>query len=214
VVAVGGDGAGLAAGDGGVVADAGVTGLGGAGVLVIAVAGGRAGGAAGDRGVLADAGIAGVGGAGVPVAAVGDRCTGRAAGDRGVLANAARAGIGRAGVLVVAVGGGGAERAASEGGAGALPAPVADVVEGAGVAVVARRVGRLEGVGRAVHGRPRAGLVRVACVDRRVADRALVGGRVNAPAAPVARIRTAHVIVVLACGAARDRRTHAHPGLT
>src|SRR5439155_1526139 len=132
-----------------------------AGVLVVAVGGGGAGGAAGDRGVLADAGIAEVGGAGVPVVAVGDRCTGRAAGDRGVLANAARAGIGRAGVLVVAVGGGGAERAAGEGGAGALPAAVADVVEGAGVAVVARRVGRLEGVRRAVDARPRARLGRV-----------------------------------------------------
>src|SRR5947207_9730937 len=139
VVAVGGREAGRAARDRAIVADAGAAELGGAGVLVVAVGGGGAGLAAGDGGVLADAGIAGVGGAGVPVAAVGDRCTGRAAGDRGVLANAARAGIGRAGVLVVAVGGGGAERAAGEGGAGALPAPVADVVEGAGVAVVARR---------------------------------------------------------------------------
>src|SRR5207249_4058706 len=128
--------------------------------------------------------------------------------------NAARAGIGRAGVLVVAVGGGGAERAASEGGAGALPAAVADVVEGAGVAVVARRVGRLEGVRRAVDARPRAHLGRVTDVGRRAADRARVGGRVNAAAAPVARIRAAHVAVVRAHGTARGRRADALPGLT
>src|SRR5206468_3130206 len=184
-------------------------GLGGAGVLVVAVGGGGAGLAAVDGRIVADAGVAGLGGAGVLVVAVGGGGAGLAAVEGGVVADAGVAGVGGAGVLVVAVGGGGAERAARGGGAGALPAPVADVVEGAGVAVVARRVGRLEGVGRAVHGRPRAGLVRVACVDRRVADRARVGGRVNASAAPVALIRAAHVIVVLACGAARDRRTHA-----
>src|SRR3989442_1454656 len=123
-------------------------------------------------------------------------------------------GAGGGGVLVVAVGGGGAERAAGGGGAGTLPAPVADVVEGAGVAVVARCVGRLEGVRRAVHARPRAGLGYVACVGRGVADRTRVGGRVNAPAAPVALIRAAHVAVVLARGAARGRRARARSGLT
>src|SRR5439155_1159012 len=45
-------------------------------------------------------------------------------------------------------------------------------------------------------------------------DGARVGGRVNAPAAPVALIRAAHVVVVLACDAARGRRTRARPGLT
>src|SRR5207249_1628690 len=103
---------------------------------------------------------------------------------------------------------------AGDGRAIALPAAVADVVEGAGVAVVARRVGRLQGVRRAVDARPRARLGRVTDVGRRVADRARVGGRVNAPAAPVALIRAAHVVVVLACGAARGRRTRARPGLT
>src|SRR5207247_2413081 len=95
-----------------------------------------------------------------------------------------------------------------------LPAAVADVVEGTRVAVVARRVGRLEDVRRAVHARPRAGLGYVACAGRGVADGARVGGRVNAPAAPVALIRAAHVVVVLACDAARGRRTRARPGLT
>src|SRR5438552_2611968 len=188
VVAVAGGGAGLAAGDRRVVADAGVAGLGGAGVLVIAVGGGGAGLAAGDRAVVADAGAAGLGGAGVLVVAVGGRGAGRAAGDRGVVANAASAGIGRAGVLVVAIGGGGAERAAGDGGAGALPAAVAGVVGGAGVAVVARRVGRLRGVrapGAASPGARRGG---VTDVGRRAADRARVGGRVTAPTAPVARI--------------------------
>src|SRR5207244_4078856 len=73
---------------------------------------------------------------------------------------------------------------------------------------------RLQGVRRAVDARPRARLGRVTDVGRRVADRARVGGRVNAPAAPVALIRAAHVVVVLACGAARGRRTRARPGLT
>src|SRR5207249_4714319 len=176
VVAVGGGEAGRAARDRPVVADAGAAELGGAGVLVVAVGGGGAGLAAGEGGVVADAGVAGLGGAGVLVVAVGGGGAGRAAGDRGVVANAASAGLGRAGVLVVAVGGGGAERAAGEGGAGALPAPVADVVEGAGVAVVARRVGRLGGVGRAAHGRARAGRARVPGVARRVADRARMCG--------------------------------------
>src|SRR5207244_1067723 len=152
IVAVGRGRAGLAAVDGGVVADADVAGVGGAGVLIVAVAGGRAGCAAGDHGVVADAGIAGVGGAGVLVVAVCGGGAGRAAGEGGVVADAI-AGVGGAGVLVVAVGGGGAERAAGGGGAGALPTPVADVVEGAGVAVVARRVGWLDGVRRAVPAR-------------------------------------------------------------
>src|SRR5439155_1377652 len=105
-------------------------------------------------------------------------------------------------------------RGAGDGGADALSGAVAGVVEGAGVAVVARRVGRLEDVGRAVHARPRAGLGYVACAGRCVADRARVGGRVNAPAAPVALIRAAHVAVVLARGAARGRRARARSGLT
>src|SRR5438552_2783291 len=214
VVAVGGGGAGRAAGDGGVVADAGVAGVGGAGVLVVAVARRRAGRAAGDRGIVADARVAGLGGAGVLVVAVARRGAGRAAGEGGVVADAGAARVSGAGVLVVAVGGGGAGRAAGDGGAGALLAAVADVVEGAGVAVVARRVGRLEGVGRAVHARPCAGLVRVACAGRRAADHVRVGGRVNAPAAPVALIRAAHVAVVGARGAARCRRARARPGLT
>src|SRR5439155_1579736 len=49
---------------------------------------------------------------------------------------------------------------------------------------------------------------------RRAADRARVGGRVNAAAAPVARIRAAHVAVVRAHGTARGRRADALPGLT
>src|SRR5207249_1405175 len=163
------------------------------GVLVVAVGGRGAGLAAGNGGVVADAGVAGLGGAGVLVVAVGGRGAGLAAGDRGVVADARVAGLGGAGVGVVAVGRGRAGRAAGDDGAGALLAAVADVVEGAGVAVVARRVGRLEGVGRAVHARPRAGLVRVACAGRRAADRVRVGGRVNAPAAPVALIRAARV---------------------
>src|SRR5205809_1981208 len=167
-----------------------------------------------DGGVVADARVTAVDGAGVPVVAVGDRGAGRAAGDGRVVADARVAGLGSAGVLVVAVGGGGAERAAGDGGAVALPAAVADVVEGTRVAVVARRVGRLEDVRRAVHARPRAGLGYVACAGRGVADGARVGGRVNAPAAPVALIRAAHVVVVLACDAARGRRTRARPSLT
>src|SRR5438034_1175630 len=170
VVAVGGRGAGLAAGDRGIVADARVAGLGGAGVLIVAVGRGRAGCAAGEGGVVADAGIASVSGASVLVVAVGGGGAGRAASDGGVVADARVAGLGGAGVLIVAVGGGGAERAAGDGGAGALLATVGGVVEGAGVAVVARRVGRLEGVGRAVHARPRAGLGRVTDVGRAVAD--------------------------------------------
>src|SRR5438132_2025248 len=213
VVAVGRGRARLAAGDGGVVAGAGVAGLGGAGVLVVAVGRDRAGLAAGDGGVVAGAVVAGVGGAGVLVVAVCGGGAGRAAGEGGVVADAI-AGVGGAGVLVVAVGGGGAERAAGGGGAGALRAPVADVVDGAVVAVVAGSVGRLEGVRRAVHARPRAGLGRVACVGRGVADRTRVGGWVNAPAAPVALIRAAHVAVVLARGAARGRRAGARSGLT
>src|SRR5205823_1210408 len=167
-----------------------------------------------DGGVVADARVTAVDGAGVPVVAVGDRGAGRAAGDGRVVADARVAGLGSAGVLVVAVGGGGGERGAGDGGAGALPAAVADVVEGTRVAVVARRVGRLEDVRRAVHARPRAGLGYVACAGRGVADGARVGGRVNAPAAPVALLRAAHVVVVLACGAGRGRRTRARPGLT
>src|SRR5204863_283512 len=132
--------------------------------------------------------------------------------DGRVVADARVAGLGSAGVLVVAVGGGGAERAAGDGGAVALPAAVADVVEGTRVAVVARRVGRLEDVRRAVHARPRAGLGYVACAGRGVADGARVGGRVNAPAAPVALIRAAHVVVV-ARGAVRLRGAGADAAL-
>src|SRR5207244_11090412 len=62
--------------------------------------------------------------------------------------------------------------------------------------------------------RPRARLAPVTDVGRRAADRARVGGRVNTPAAPVARIRAAHVAVVRAHGAARGRRADALPGLT
>src|SRR5439155_1447863 len=88
------------------------------------------------------------------------------------------------------------------------------VVGSAGARVVARRVIRRGGVVRAVHARPRAGLGRVTDVGRAVADCARVGGRVNAPAAPVALIRAAHVAVVRARGAARGRRARALPGLT
>src|SRR2546428_644682 len=157
VVAVGGRRAEDAARDGSVAADAGTAGLGGAGGLIVAVGGGDAG-AAGDDGVVAaDADVAGVGGAGVLIVAVGGGGAGPAGGEGGVVADAI-AGVGGAGVLVVAVGGGGAERAAGGGGAGALPAAVTDVVEGAGGAVVARRVGRLPGVRRAGHARAPVGL--------------------------------------------------------
>src|SRR5439155_632223 len=104
VVAVGGGRAGLAAGDRGVLADAGVAGVRGAGVPVVAVGGGRAGRPAGDRRVLAGAGVAGLRGAGVPVVAVGGGRTEPAPGDGRVGADAGAAGVRRTSVPVVAVG--------------------------------------------------------------------------------------------------------------
>src|SRR5439155_764944 len=141
--------------------------------------------------------------AGVPVVARG------AVRLRGAGADAALTGVvARAGTLVVARG---AVEQRSVADAGAV---LAGVSGGAGVAVVAGRAVRLGGVVRAVHARPRAGLGRVTDVGRAVADCARVGGRVNAPAAPVARIRAARVAVVRARGAARGRRARARPGLT
>src|SRR5436190_13986900 len=144
VVADGRRGAGArhAAGDGGVVADAGIARVGRAGVRVNAVARRRAGLATPLGVVGADAGVAGVGGAGVQVVAVGDRRAGGASLDRGVVADDAAAGVVGAGIVVVAVGDRRAGCTAGDRGVGADAARAG--VVGADVLVVAVDVGRAE----------------------------------------------------------------------
>src|SRR5438093_1476304 len=214
VVAVRRRRAGRAAGDGGVVADAEVTGIRGAGVTVVAVGDRRAGLAVGDGSIAADAGAARVGGAGVLVVAVGGRRAGLAGVERGVGADAGVAGVGGAGVLVVAVGGRRAGRAGGERGAG---------VGGAGVLVVAvggRRAGLAAGdrgvlAGAGVAGVGGAGVLVVAVgggrAGRAAGDRGVLAG------AGVARIRRAGVSVVAVGGgrtelAAGDGRVGAEAG--